>query len=157
MYNIYIYVIYTRFCCNHCNDILFAIFSFLAQIVEPFFHFKWFNFFSLNLFSTYCKAHRSHQDLSLLTTKQTKFFCPICLERFDGRKSSLPETVVKTPCCTNVFLHKKCIQVRRLLVMRGHFFLRYFCCFAISPTIFQTLFGKNGKLDGTFLTFVKTF
>lgn len=75
-------------------------------------------------YSTYCKNHRSRQDLSLLKAPSLKFFCPICLEYF-GKKKTEEANTLKTPCCKNVFIHKSCIQVIYLfLLYRRQYIMR---------------------------------
>uniref|UniRef100_A0A7M5URW6 Uncharacterized protein n=1 Tax=Clytia hemisphaerica TaxID=252671 RepID=A0A7M5URW6_9CNID len=76
-------------------------------------------------FDTYCHVHRSHQDLSLVRTKPKHQFCPICLENFSSVPLVSSETVLKTPCCNNVFVHKECVQ--RQASVAGYFF-RCPCC-----------------------------
>lgn len=58
-------------------------------------------------YSTYCSSHRSFQDLSYL--EHISSTCPVCLEQIVTPDH---KSILKTPCCKNVFLHRECVQVQ---------------------------------------------
>jgi len=68
-----------------------------------------------NTFDTYCDVHRSCQDLNYLNNESV--VCPVCLDDIDQPD---PFTIIKTPCCKNVFVHRECVQ--RQAYASGYFF-----------------------------------
>ena len=87
-----------------------------------------YNFDSYICYSTYCSSHRSFQDLSYL--QHITSFCPVCLEEIVTPDH---KTILKTPCCKNVFLHKECVQVQ-------YFFFVYYWFYFFKAFCFDILF-----------------
>ncbi|XP_057309521.1 G2/M phase-specific E3 ubiquitin-protein ligase-like isoform X2 [Hydractinia symbiolongicarpus] len=68
-------------------------------------------------FDSYCTQHRTYQDLETIKTLKMHPICPVCLE--DIRVPD-HDTILKTPCCKNVFMHRGCIQIQASV--SGYFF-----------------------------------
>lgn len=72
-------------------------------------------FVFFDTFNTYCKLHRENQDMTYLATQSTS--CPLCLEDITLENKS---SVLKMPCCNNMFIHRSCIQYQAM--SSGYFF-----------------------------------
>ncbi|XP_022108679.1 mucin-12-like [Acanthaster planci] len=73
-------------------------------------------------FLVFCKDHRPQQDVKTSKSDPATVTCPICFEDLEARVSN---HVLKTPCCTNTWFHRTCVQQQALSA--GYFFRCAIC------------------------------